>query len=128
MKKLLLAVVCGASVALVSGCSSIRITNELHDQALSDQGQTIAHINATVSGLYFLGFLPIWCGSPTEVGQPVFFSDKVTLTDTVSMLTKKSKAVGAAKVLDMQSCYDSSPVIPFLFSIKKCQVSGNCVR
>ncbi len=134
MKKSFSFLLCALAISLITGCSSISVTNKLNDLELTEQGKTIAHVNGHISGFYIFGFVPIWCGSPSEVGQPVFFLNKVKLSDTVNMVTAKckSKDIGATKLIDLQSTMSTNPVIPFLpaflMSIKKCEVSGNCIK
>lgn len=132
MKRMFGLMVAALAVAVLSGCSNIRATNNFNGQGLTASTSTpMAHINAKISGVYILWFMPLWSGSEESVGSPSFFSNNVTVKNTVGILTAKSKEVGATRVVDLQTCWqvkDLWIMPPFLICIKECQASGNAIK
>lgn len=134
MKKLFATLAVFAAVLVfTAGCASVQVTQptDLGGMKLAASDQTIAHINAQNWGLYLLS-IPLITGSATKPGSIAWFSeDSVNVPQTVNILTQAAKDVNASKVIDVTSDRSSLtlPVpIPFLFSIKSTNVSGNAVR
>lgn len=121
------------ALAVMTGCSNIRATNNFNGQGMTVESSTpMAHINAKISGFFMLGFIPIWSGSETDPGDWNLFTNNVTVTKTVWLAVNKSKDVGGNKLVDLKSVYEEKPIwviIPtFWMSIKECQVSGNSIK
>ena len=127
-----MATVCGAALALATGCSSVRATNNFNGVGIGVKGEAVAQINGYISGFYLFGFMPFWSGSATDPGQPVFFSNNVKLGNAISMITEKSKAMGAKRLENVTTRMDFHPAIPifpaFIIGIKECQVSATGVK
>jgi len=132
MKKTFGILAAALAAVVLAGCSNIRATNNFNGQGLTTTpNQPIAHINAKISGCYIFWFMPLWSGSEESVGSPSFFSNNVTVKNTVGILTERAKSYNATKVVDLQSTWqvkDLWIMPPFLICIKECQASGNAVK
>lgn len=121
----------GVSIALLSGCASVKTAKTLNGQKIDAAGSPVAHINAQNSGYYLL-WIPLISGETAagSVGKIGFGKDTVKVDNVVDMVTRESKAMGGTKTVDLTSHVSSAPMlpIPFLFSIKSVEVSGNAVK
>jgi uncharacterized protein YceK len=134
MKKAMTGVlVAGVSAALLSGCASVKTAKTFNGQKIDASGTPVAHINANNWGYYML-WIPILSGGTAEgsVGQIAVNKDTVSVESMVDLITRESKAMGATKTVDLQSDLNSISIlpipIPFLFSLKTVEVSGNAVK
>lgn len=133
MKKFVCFGMFAAVAVLFAGCASVEVTeqDDLNDCEISSSGKTIAHINAQNWGIYFLKW-PLLAGSTDKVGAiSVCDEDSVNVPKTVDVLTKTAKDMKASKVVDITSERSSITLpipIPFLFSYKSTNVSGNAIR
>lgn len=91
----------------LTGCSILTIVGELHEQRFVPEGRPLAHINARVSGLYLFNVIPIVTGSAEEANAIRIFQHETAVERVVGMVTRQSKAMGAARLTDMQSYADS---------------------
>ncbi len=121
MKKL---IACMAAVLMLSGCSSVQFAEKFNSMPGNDAGQVpMAHINVKITGLYFLGFIPLITGSPVGAGRCTGFSDTVNADNAIYMLTRNSRAIGGTKVVDMVTSRSDFPLL-FLLSLKSIEASG----
>jgi len=122
-------VLAAALLLAVTGCASINKGVELDDLKLTEGGsEPIAHINGSNWGIYFLPMLPILTGDSDKPGSGISaFSDTVTVGDTVHMVTREAKELGATKITDLRSDTTSFFIPPF-FWYKSVQVSGNALK
>lgn len=133
MKSLTATFVAVVSLVILSGCASIQTASQkdLNGEKLTTTTATdIAHVNGSTFGIYLLS-IPLMTGCTENPGNLVFGKDTVKLGPVVSMVTKKSKDIGATKTVDMTSSCSSLMLpfpIPFLFYIKSVEVSGNAVK
>ncbi len=122
---------CVAVGALAAGCASVDVAQKLNGQQLTQSGTSIAHLNGSNWGIYWLKIIPIFTGSTDHPGQQLAFKDTVRLDTVVDMTTASSKALGATKTTDLQSHETSVlvfPLPPFLFWYKAVEVSGNAIK
>ncbi len=119
------------SITLLSGCASVQTSKNLNGQKIDATGSPIAHINANNSGYYLL-WIPLIAGQTEAgaVGKIGFGKDTVNVSSMVDVVTRESNLRGATKTVDLTSHVSSMPMmpIPFLFSIKSVEVSGNAVK
>lgn len=129
MKKLGLAIMTVAAIAMMSGCASIQTASkkDLNGEKLTTAGaEDVMHINGSNWGFYVLS-VPIFTGSTEKPGDMLFGTDTVKLANVVNMVTKKSKDLGATKTVDMNSGISSTWIFPVFF-IRDVQVSANGVK
>jgi uncharacterized protein YceK len=126
MKKSIVLVLATIVITLISGCSTVQITEleQLNGQPIALQGQSVAHLNAENWGLYFCG-LPLISGGVEEADTTAWFSDTVNVPNVVNLATKTARKIGGRKTLDMTSHHNS---YGFILYVKSCQVSANVVR
>jgi hypothetical protein len=114
---------------IYSGCSTIDTGTVFTEQGIvTTNAKPIANINANNYGYYLFCAVPIWTGNPNSNGSSLF-SNQVTLEKVMGMVIKKSKELGAIRVVDLQSnVIWSSGWSLGLIGFKEVQVSGNAVR
>ena len=131
MKKTMISAVAAAALLTVfAGCTSVKTSPNFNSLPLDREREApAAHINVSMDGLYFLGFLPIWTGSAAKDGYAAIFKDTVTLENATSLLTRTARTdFNATRMSDLQSHTDSHFMLIFLTSHKSVQVSGNVMR
>ena len=98
-----------AAVALLSmtGCSSLTVVKELHDQRFTSEERPVAHLSARVGGVYLFYWLPVVTGDSEEADSIRFFRHEPDVERVVHMVTKKSKELGATHLTDLYSWSDS---------------------
>ncbi len=131
MKEAMSAAVAAAALLTVfAGCTSVKTSPNFNSLPLDREREApAAHINVTMDGLYFLGFLPIWTGSAAEDGYAAIFTNTVTLENATSILTRTARTdFNATRMSDIQSHTSSIFLLPFLTSYKSIQVSGTAMR
>jgi hypothetical protein len=119
----------GAAVmvaAALAGCSSIDTGTSLNGEKLTlPESTNVAHLNGYAWGIYFFG-LPLFAGSTSHPGTCAIFKDTIQVDNICSMITKKSKDLGATKLTDLSTRRSGSWFI--LFSYKEIEASGNAVK
>ena len=130
MKKTLISAVAAALLTVFAGCTSVKTSPNFNSLPLDREREApAAHINVSIDGLYFLGFLPIWTGSAAEDGYAALFTNTVTLENATSLLTRTARTdFNATRMSDIQSHTSSLFLLPFLTSYKSIQVSGTAMR
>lgn len=131
MKKWTISILAGISIALLSGCASVQTAKNLNGQKIDASGSPVTHIYAKNSGYYLL-WIPLITGQTEagSVGKIGFGKDTVNVNCMVDVVTRESKAMGGTKTLDLATHTGNIPMlpIPFVFSIKSIEVSGNSVK
>lgn len=125
MKKMFGCVAIALSLlALLPGCSSVQYAEKFNGMPIDDTGKVPkAHVNVKITGLYFLGFLPIISGSPASAGRCTGFTDTVNTENAVYMLTRNCRAIGGTKVIDIVSTRSDFSLL-LLMSLRTVEVSG----
>jgi hypothetical protein len=122
------AVVLASAASLLPGCSHVTAVRELNGQVLSEDGKTLAHVNANCWGIYLFNLIPIMSGSRDHPESPTMFEDTANVEDVVGLLTRKSKALGASRTSDLQSIADSWwQGWTLIFWMKAAYASGNAI-
>lgn len=128
MKRLMLFAAAVVTLALVQGCSSIQTADEMNGQKIAVSGANVAHVNGSAWGLYCLS-IPLMSGDTGKIGSMAWGKDTVNVNAVTSMVTEKSKTLGATSTLDLQSSTSSFWIMPtFVLFIKTVEVSGNAVK
>jgi ABC-type enterobactin transport system permease subunit len=63
MKSVLVAGAGMLALIAATGCSSLTVVRDLHDQRFVSDAQPVAHISAKIGGVYLLYFIPLVTGS-----------------------------------------------------------------
>jgi len=128
MKKLMLLAAAVVTLALVQGCSSVQVADDLNGQKIATAGTNVAHIYGNNWGIYCLS-IPIVGGSTEKPGVTVWGKDTVNVKAVTDMVTDKSKALGATSTLDLKSNTSSFWIMPtFVCFYRDVEVSGNAVK
>src|SRR5262245_5991418 len=111
---------------LTTGCSSLTVVRELHNQRFMRDEQPIAHISARVGGTYLFYYIPLITGNSEQADRIRFFHDEQEVEHVVHMVTRKSKELGATSVTDLYSWSDSVWMpISLIFWYRWTSVSAN---
>jgi len=128
MKKLMLLAAAVVTLALVQGCSSVQVADDLNGQKIAASGSNVAHIYGENWGLYCLS-IPIVGGDTTKPGATVWGKDTVNVKAVTDMVTDKSKALGGTSTLDLKSNTSGFWIMPlFVVFYRSVEVSGNAVK
>lgn len=130
MKKIFIFSILLSCVFLFTGCSSVDVSTSLNNQLLTEQKEKpIANINVDIYGYYFFTIGPLWTGDPDTIGGILWFEDTITVDNTVKMLTRKSKELGASKTVNLQTLYTSN-WLPWtlMFWCREIHASGNAIK
>lgn len=128
MKKLLFVAFAVVSLALIQGCASTQVADQLNGQSLSSSGTNVAHVYGTNWGLYCMS-LPLISGSIEKPGSIAWGKDTVNVKSVTDMVTAKSKALGSTSTLDVKSNTKSFWIMPtFVLFIDSVEVSANAVK
>lgn len=101
---------CALFVAgLICGCSHVQVVDATHlnGQALSREGGTVAHLNASSWGIYLFNWIPLVSGSLDTPGRFTLLQDTAKVEDAVELLTRKASELGADRTDNLQSFTDS---------------------
>ena len=97
-----------ASLLVFSGCSSLETTKNFNGLTVSARRtQPIAHINARVYGVFLFDAFPLFCGSVNQVDKVSAFVNTVSLNNTMGLVTREARGMGASKLVDLNSYYSS---------------------
>lgn len=97
-----------AVVFVFSGCSSLEVTKNFNGMNLTERrSQPIAHINARVNGVFLFDAFPLFCGSVNHVDKVASFVNTVSLDNTMGLVTREARGMGATKLVDTTSYYYS---------------------
>jgi hypothetical protein len=128
MKKLMLLAAALVTLALVQGCASVQVADDLNGQKIAVAGSNVAHIYGQNWGIYCLS-LPIVGGSVENPGVTVWGKDTVNVKAVTDMVTGKSKSLGATSALDLKSNTSGFWIMPtFVCFYRSVEVSGNAVK
>jgi len=128
MKKLMLLAAAVVTLALVQGCTSVQVADQLNGQKIATAGTNVAHIYGENWGIYCLS-IPIVGGDTEKPGGTVWGKDTVNVKAVTDMVTDKSKALGGTSTLDLKSNTSSFWIMPtFVCFYRSVEVSGNAVK
>jgi len=125
MKKTLLLT---AAALLFAGCTTVESTQRFNALGLgTPQEKAVCFSTVQISGFYFFG-LPILTGGNKGDGDWSMFRWQLTTNNAIYLLTKEAKSKGAARVINVQVCRNSTALgLPFFF-FNTIQASGTGVR
>lgn len=110
------------------GCASVQTGAKFNDMGLTTSNSTaVAHVNGSTWGIYFLPMFPMFTGDTATGSGITVGTDTCRIEPVVDMVTRKAKAMGSEKVVDMQSTRSSFWIPPF-FWYKSVEVSGNAIK
>jgi hypothetical protein len=115
----------------MSGCSSLNTSKSFRDLPLQKGKQNVCHMNASVSGLYFLGKVPLITGNTDKPGScmPVFGRDTASLAETTDMVAGTAKEAGATELNCVVSSSCKTWLVPtFVLFWKTQRVSASAVK
>ncbi len=109
MKKRTLILFAGIIITFaVTGCSSIECSKNFNGLGVTaNHSQPIAHINARVYGVFLFDFFPMFCGSVNNVDKTAAFINTVSLNNSLGLVTRHARSLGATKLVNINSYYDS---------------------
>ena len=125
----LAAILLTCSVIALSGCSSVQVGYRFNKMGVdTERTQGIAHLNSTIYGYYFFG-LPVLTGSVARSNTTAYFTDTVTIDNCLLQMNRAARAMGANKVINIQSHTESSWLWATLFfSYREVQMSGTAIK
>ncbi len=109
------------------GCTTVQEGTKFNSLPVGEgtNNPPIAHVNVRISGVYLLGFLPIFCGSVASAGKMAVFTDTVTVDNAVLLLTRTARGMGGVRVYDIVTSIGGANYL--LFSFDYVQASGTAV-
>lgn len=116
-------------VALATGCAKVQKGTSFNGQGLTADASTpVAHVYATIDGVYLLGVVPLIAGDP-DTGGVAFFSDTVTVGEAAGLVTRESNSLKATRTVDLQSSTTGLWLVPTLVLwYRSVEASGNAVK
>jgi len=128
-KKMAAAACAGLFCVLGSGCSSVVMAQKFNGMApVLEDVRPVAHVNSQISGLYFLGFLPVFSGTVMSSNTTSIFTDTATIDNAFFQMNIAAKNAGANAVLNVTTMTDKSMVVPFLFTWNRATSCGTAVQ
>jgi hypothetical protein len=118
-------------LVLATGCSSLNTSKSFRDLPLEKGKQNVCHVNASVSGLYFLGKYPLITGNTDKPGSwmPAFGKNTASLSETTDMVAGTAKEGGATELNCVVSSSRSIWIMPtFVLFWKTQTVSASGVK
>ena len=124
-----------AFVTLCLGaCAQLDVVpaERLHGQALSDHGETLAHIRARNSGWFLLNAIPLVSGdlsNPSYPQFPRFFRNHVTIDRVLAKVARTSQELGGDELHDTVSSLQSHWfTLTLVFWFREVEVSANVIK
>ena len=118
-------------LGVMAGCSSLNTSKSFRDLPLEKGKQTVCHMNASVSGLYFLGKFPLITGNTDQPGSwiPAFGRDTASLSETTDMVAGTAKEGGATELNCVVSSSGKIWIVPtFVLFWKTQTISASAVK
>ncbi len=131
MKKRVLLVFASAVMALVlTACSSMETSKNFNGLSVTaSRTRPIAHINARVNGVFLFDTFPLFCGSVNHIDKVAAFVNTVSLDNTLGLVTREARGLGATKLINLNSYYDTEWLWYTLILWKRqTQISATAVK
>lgn len=95
--------------AVITGCSSLETSQNFNGLGVTDSrsSQAVAHINARVYGVFLFDWVPLFCGSVNTVSKSAIFVNTVNVNNTLGMVAREARGLGATKLININSYYES---------------------
>ena len=130
MLKSLSAVACASVIMLITGCSSVEVSEDFNGMDVSiDRSTPIAQVHGTITGVYLFNVFPIFSGSYNNTGKTMVFRDTATLQRTMLMTLRTARGRNASKIINLDT--DNSERWLFwslLFWSREWHVSGTAIK
>lgn len=109
MKKRVLMLFVGVVMAFaLTACSSLETSRNFNGLSVTaSRTQPVAHINARVSGVFLFDVFPLFCGSVNNVDKVSAFVNTVSLDNTLGLVSREARGLGATKLVNLNSYYES---------------------
>lgn len=109
MKKTALFLFAAAATAMaVTGCTSLESTTSFNGLGVTTRNsQPVAHINVRVAGAFLFNAFPVFCGSVNNVDKVAAFVNTVSLDNTMGLVSRHARGLGATKLVNISSYQDS---------------------
>lgn len=121
-----------SAIMLISSCATYQVSKDFNGQKVeadSAGAVPVAYIHAKNYGYYLFNAVPLISGDCEKTGNTSWFTDNVNPENSVDLLTKKSKELGATNVTDISSTYRTSGMYTlWIFWYRGAQSSGTAVK
>ena len=126
VKRICMLSVAAMAAVILTGCSALEVAsqNDFGACRVTTSGQNVGHVSVTAHGLYLL-WIPLITGSVDQFGVPCLITDTANPSTLVEAVTKKGKALGGTKVIDLVTTSGSSG---FIFNYKTASASGTVIK
>jgi hypothetical protein len=114
----------------LTACSSLDVSKNFNTLGIvGARTQPIAQINAQVYGVFFLDAFPLFCGSVNTTDKTAIFVNTVKLDNTMGLVTRTARGLGATKLANLNSYYSSRWLwYTLLFWERQTQVSATAIK
>ena len=130
MLKTLSLTVAGAAMLVLTGCSTVEISENFNGMDVSIQRSTpVCQVHGTISGLYLFNCIPIFSGSYNNPGKTMAFRDTTTMEHTMLMTLRVARGRNAGKVINLDT--DNRETWLFwslIFWSREWHVSGTAIK
>jgi len=109
MKKRTLMLFAAAVMAFaLTACSSLETTKNFNGLGVTAQrSKPVAQINARIVGVFLFDAFPLFCGSVNNIDKVAAFTNTVSLDNTMGLVSHEARGLGATKVVNINSYYES---------------------
>lgn len=118
-----------SAIMLISSCATYQVSTDFNGQKVEGGAVPVAYIHAKTYGYYLFNVVPLISGDCEKIGSTSWFTDNVNPENSIDLLTKKSKELGATNVTDISSTYRTSGMYTlWIFWYRGAQSSGTAVK
>ena len=109
MKRTALMMVAVVAMAFaVTGCTSVETSKNFNGLGITTaRSKPVVHINARINGVFLFDAFPLFCGSVNNVDKVAAFVNTVSLDNTMGLITRQARGLGATKLVNLNSYYRS---------------------
>jgi len=114
----------------ITGCTSLETSKNFNGLGMTaNRTKPIAHINARISGVFLFDAFPLFSGSVNNVDKVAAFVNTVSLDNTMGLVTRHARGIGATKLVNVNSYYHSRWLWYTLLSWERqMQISATAVK
>lgn len=121
-----------SAIMLISSCATYQVSKDFNGQKVEADNSgavPVAYIHAKNYGYYLFNTVPLISGDCEKVDSTSWFTDNVNPENSINLLTKKAKELGATNVTDISSTYRASGMYTlWIFWYRGAQSSGTAVK
>lgn len=93
---------------VLTACSSLESTKNFNGLGVTTQrSKPVAQINARIIGVFLFDAFPLFCGSVNNIDKVAAFTNTVSLENTMGLVTHEARGLGATKVVNINTYYES---------------------